>query len=382
LDRLGTLSTADYSITLPGAQLNALLTDSRTKILQRPQIRASDAQKATLRIGDRVPIATGSFQPGVGGTVVSPLVQTQFQYLDVGVNVDITPKVHANNEITLKVVVEVSAVTAEKNIGGITQPVIGQRKVEHDIRLREGEINVLGGILQTQSTKSVSGVPGLSQIPFLKYLFSNVSDSIAEDEVLIVMRPYTVRRPDLNALNLKALDVGTEGDVHLRTPSTIPEPGAAPETAPGPEAAPAQPRQPGGARLRFETPNLVQQPGETFQVALQIEGARDASSVPLEVFYDPGALKLVRISSGSFLGKDGQPVAVVERPDEPVGQAAVTLSRPPSAGGVSGDGTLAVLTFQAAQSGTTTLGILPSGTRDPSQQLLPAEGAQATVTIR
>src|SRR3990172_7428417 len=124
LNRLGTLSTSDFSITLPGATLNALLTDSQTKVLQRPEVRASDGQKATLRIGDRIPIATGSFQPGIGGVGVNPLVNTQFQYTDVGVNLDITPKVHASREITMKVRIEISAVTSRVNIGGIEQPVI------------------------------------------------------------------------------------------------------------------------------------------------------------------------------------------------------------------------------------------------------------------
>src|SRR4030067_830709 len=95
--------------------------------------------------------------------------------------------------------------TAEP-VPGVKQPVIGQRIIEHDIRLREGEMNILGGILQTGSSHSVSGIPGLSQIPILKYLFSNVSDSVAEDEVLIVLRPHTVRLPDITPLNLRAID--------------------------------------------------------------------------------------------------------------------------------------------------------------------------------
>ncbi|HWP85428.1 MAG TPA: type II and III secretion system protein [Terriglobia bacterium] len=260
LDRLG---ENDWSITLPGAQLNALLTDSHTRILQRPEVRASDGMRASLRIGDKVPIATGAYQPGVAGQAVSALVQTQFQYQDVGVNVDITPKVHQNQEITLKVRVEVSAVTqTAEPVPGVRQPVIGQRVIEHDIRLREGEMNILGGIFQSSSNNQVGGIPGLSQIPLLKYLFSNVSDSIAEDEVLIVLRPRTVRLPDITPQNLRAIDVGTEGDVRVReappepdsppaeTPAAPPaNPPAAPAAAPG-DAEPSAPRasRPAGRR--------------------------------------------------------------------------------------------------------------------------------------
>ena len=378
LNRLGTLSSADFSVTLPGAQLNALLNDGNTRILQRPEIRASDNQRATLRIGDRRPIATGSFQPGVGGTVVSPLVQTQFQYIDVGVNLDITPKVHNNEEITLAVRIEISAVTGEVNIGGITQPIIGQRIIEHNIRLREGEINVLGGIFQRQNVESVTGVPGLSQIPLLRYIFSNVSTNLAEDEVLIVLRPHALRRPDITALNLKALDIGTEGDVRLRSPRATPE---EPEAEPGP-AAPEGPGATPGATLRFPGGTPTPKAGEAFEVPIGIENAADAFSVSLQVAYDPRAMRLVRVAKGSFLGSDGQPVAVVERTEENSGTTAVTLSRPPGSGSVSGSGELAVLTFEALQTGPTALGIVPTGMLTPSRQDVSLQGTQAVLTIQ
>ena len=103
-------------------------------------------------------------------TSVNPLVNTQFTYLDVGVNVDITPRVHPNHEVSMKVSIEVSQVTGTSNIGGIDQPMIGQRKIEHDIRLREGEVNILGGLFERIDSKTVNGWPGFAQIPFIKYL--------------------------------------------------------------------------------------------------------------------------------------------------------------------------------------------------------------------
>ncbi|MBI3896279.1 MAG: type II and III secretion system protein [Acidobacteria bacterium] len=376
---VGDLSANNISVTLPSIQLNALLSDSHTRILQRPEIRASDGQKATLRIGDRIPIATGSFQPGVGGAVVSPLVQTQFQYTDVGVNLDITPKVHADSEITLKVRVEISAVTQQVDIGGIKQPIIGQRVIEHDIRLREGEINILGGIFQQQKVESVSGIPGLAQIPLLRYLFSNVSDTIAEDEVLIVLQPHVVRRLDITALNRMTLDVGTENVVRLRTAQPSSE-----ETPSGPPGGPSNPAPlPGpGARLRLSTPASLPQAGETFELPLEVENAQGMLSAALEVAYDPRVLRLVRVASGDFLGQGNQPVAVVERIEESSGKTSVSFSRPPNSGGVSGGGTLAVITFQANQPGTTPLKISPANDGSPSSQRLSVESAQTTITVR
>src|SRR6202035_4476532 len=153
------LNGLDYAVTLPSFTANALLTDSTTRILQNPEVRSVDGQPAKLRIGDKVPIATGSFQAGVGvggaaGTgFVNPLVNTQFQYQDVGVNIDLTPRIHPNHEISLKLSVEVSSVTGQSTIGGIQQPIISQRKLEHEIRLKEGEANVLGGLITRTDTK-------------------------------------------------------------------------------------------------------------------------------------------------------------------------------------------------------------------------------------
>ncbi len=409
LNRLDNLSSGDWSIVLPGAQLNALLSDSTTKILQRPAIRASDGLQATLRIGDRVPIATGSFGGGVAGTTVSPLVQTQFQYIDVGVNLDITPKVHQNREISLKVRVEISAVTQQVEIGGITQPIIGQRIIEHDIRLREGEANVLGGILQRQTGQTVGGIPGLSQIPILKYLFSNVNNTIAEDEVLIILRPHTVRRLDITPANLRAVDVGTEGNVRLRTPRAMPPeddstltplpvipPDNDPESGPGraPESLPGAPPPPGVdaaaiesapldyARLRLPGDMVSFEAGETFDVPVSLLGAEDVVTLSVQAVFDPLMLRLVKASNAGLLGSDGLPVAVVQQGAEEPGQVTLTLTRPPGSKGISGDGAVVNLTFEAVQTGQTSLTVIPLKVGSSQGELLATQGSHAEVLIR
>src|ERR1700731_2330118 len=209
LNSLANLNATDFQVTIPQATATALLSDSTTKIVQNPQIRALDGQKATLKIGDRVPVATGSFQPGIGGVGINPLVNTQFQYLDVGVNIDITPRVHAGREVSLKLSLDVSAVTSHVSIGGIDQPVIGQRKIEHEIRLKDGEVNLLGGMLEDTQTKSLSGIPGLSSIPILKYLFSQSTADHAENEIVFVLIPHIIRGPDVSHMGADMLDVGT-----------------------------------------------------------------------------------------------------------------------------------------------------------------------------
>src|SRR5271165_6553 len=189
---------------------------SDTKMLQNPQVRALDNQKATLKIGERLPVATGSFQPGIGGVGINPLVNTQFQYIDVGVNIDVTPHVHADREITLKISMEVSSEIGQASIGGISQPIIGQKKIEHEIRLRDGESSLIGGIMDDSQTRSLAGIPGLAQIPILRYLFGQTTQDHSEDETVFVITPHIIRGTSLSELNQRAIDIGTANAIELR----------------------------------------------------------------------------------------------------------------------------------------------------------------------
>ncbi len=212
------LNGNSYAVTVPSITANAILTDTFTKIIQNPEIRSIDGQPAKLRVGDKIPVATGSFQAGVGvgATGVNPLVNTQFQYLEVGVNVDITPRVHPNHEVSLKVIIEVSSQTGVSTIGGIQQPIISQRKIEQDIRLKEGEVNVLGGLFEKTDTRTLNGWPGLAKIPLMRYLFSDDKIDHQENEVLIVMTPRIVRIPEWTKGNLRPLYSGSESNVQVR----------------------------------------------------------------------------------------------------------------------------------------------------------------------
>lgn len=400
LNRLGNLNATDFTVTISPATATALLSDTDTKLIQNPQIRALDGQKASLKIGDRVPVATGSFQPGIGGVGINPLVNTQFQYLDVGVNIDITPHVHSGREVTLKIAMDISAVTSTTNIGGINQPVIGQRKIEHEIRLKEGEVNLLGGILEDQQTKSLSGIPGLANIPILKYLFSQTNTEHRENEIVFALIPHIVRAHEVSKLNQEVLDVGTANAIELRRLN--PAGGGAPQTSPAtpaptspqsspqapPVAPPASAVPPGsqppsaGASFTFDPPTVTPAKGSTFTANIMLSGGQNVYSVPVQLNYDPNLLQMVNVSNGGFLSQDGQAVALVHRDDPSTGTVQITATRPPGSGGVSGQGAVVTLTFMAKASGQTTLTITKGGARDPAMQAIPVNGAQANVTIQ
>jgi general secretion pathway protein D len=401
LNNLAKLSTHDFAVTLPGALLQAVMQDNTTRILQSPQVRAASGQKATLRIGDRVPIASGGMQPmgvGVGTTGYAGGLYTQVQYIDVGVNVDITPTVHGDKEVTLKAALEISSVTSYVNVGGISQPVIGQRKVEHEIRIREGEISLLGGLMQDQDTKSVAGVPGLMNIPGLKHLFQSSSVTRNKTELLIALIPHIVRTPGITDLNLRSVSVGNDTVTKLSyTPRQEPVAAApeapkplAPAPAPAPAAQPARPpQQPAPAAQPDSVTRLLLRPaiaqtqaGGTIAIQLEIENANDLFSAPFHLKYDPQVLRLTEVKPGSLLSSDGQKAIFTRNILNDTGDATVNLNRMPDAGGISGSGVLASFTFQAIAPGTSMVTFSELTARN--SKLLPIQAAipQASVLIK
>lgn len=434
LNQLRRITSSDYSITLPNAAATALLTDSQTRVLEDPQIRVVDGQDAKLRIGDRVPIATGSFQAGVGvgGGGVSPLVNTQFQYLDVGVIVDVTPRIHAEDrEVSLKLSVEVSSVTGSLSIGGISQPVISTRKIEHDVRLEDGEVNILGGLIERTNTKSTSGWPGASQIPFLRYFIAGNNTDSEEQEVLIVVIPHIVRTPNITAENLRSLATGTDTNPGVRFESVVMSPpvpaaseAAAPPASPAPgaltpadlalqteakrsrfrpaspaptapvdAAPPASPPpaaptaaapapQADRARLRFEPATVSVKPDETTIIGVVVEGAQDLYSIPVVLQYDPKVVSVEDVRQGGFLSGGTQPITIVQRLQKERGQAVVSATRMPNTPGVSGNGTIFGVVVRGVAAGTSTLSILQVDARDSQQRPLQLATSEATVKVQ
>jgi general secretion pathway protein D len=293
--------------------------------------------------------------------------------------------VHSNGEVSLKIAMDISAVDSYSNIGGISQPVIGQRKIEHEVRLREGEANLLGGMLEDSDTRTLSGIPGLSQIPILKYLFGQSTTDRMQTETVFVLIPHIVRGQFITDLNQRGIDVGTANSIELRhMPRAIPE-----TTTPGPSAsaAPSQP-MPGqvptanGANFVFDPASISQPVGSTFAVNVDIAGVQNAYSVPLQVNYDPKLLQVVNVSNGTFLSQDGQIVTIVKRDDDTTGTLQITASRPPGSTGVSGRGTVAILTFKAKAPGQATLQISKGGARDPGMQALAVAGTVAQIMVQ
>jgi general secretion pathway protein D len=419
LNTLKHLNSNDYQVTLPSFTANAVLTDTFTKIIQNPEIRSVDGQPAKLKIGDRIPVATGSFQAGVGvgagATGINPLVNTQFTYLDVGVNVDVTPRVHPNHDVSLKLVIEVSSQTGTATIGGIQQPIISQRKIEQDIRLREGEVSILGGLFERTDSRQLNGWPGLAKIPMLRYLFSSDNIDHEEDEVLIVLIPRIVRFPELTKANLKPLATGTESFVQVRREADVrapqqppPATPAAPQQPPGqqpqggipaPNApatagsnanAPANAMQPGQTpKIRFEPQTVSLKAGETKTIGIIVDNVTDLYSIPLLLQYNPAVVSVedVQHAAGEsghagFLSGGTQEIAIVSRVDKEHGQAIISATRQPNTPGVSGSGTLMGIVVKGLAAGTSNLSIVQVNAKDSQQRPIPLVTSEATVQVQ
>ena len=405
LNNLHKLGTADWSATLPGATANAILTDNKTRIIQDPEVRITDGEKAKLTIGEKVPIATGSFQAGVGvgvgggAGVVNPLVNTQFTYQDVGVTVEVQPRVHPDNEVSMKLTVDISSIANFQNIGGIQQPVIAQNKVEHEIRLKDGQVSVLGGLITRTETMNVNGIPGLAQVPLFRYLFSDNSNSIQDQEVLIVLTPHIVRFPSITAEDLRSLDTGSDQNVRvyreqdeaLAAPATKPQEGATPQ----PQQPQPQPMPPSGAantgaapagapaaQLQFDPANVTLKRGDTMTLGLKVTNINDLYSIPLLIHYNPAVVQVEEIRNGGFLSANAQDIAIVQRIDSERGEAVVSATRQPNTPGVSGTGTLLGLVVRAVGPGTSPIQILQVNARDSQQRTIPLVSGEATVQVQ
>ena len=405
LNQLRRLSGKDIVFTLPSATATAILSDTNTKIIQNPEVRSIDGQTAKLKIGDRIPVATGSFSSGLGlaaGTAggISPLVNTQFTYLDVGVNIDLTPRVHPNRDVSLKLKVEVSAHTNDVNIGGITQPVISQRVIEHDIRLKEGEVSILAGLIQRTESKSLNGWPGLAKLPLLHYLFSEEKKDVQEDEVLIVLTPRIVRIPEWTRANLRPLYSGSEANVQVKRESELHAPAQQP-AQPKPSEPPAQqppmnqnagPGTPApapnatapaaAAKIRFEPQSLSLKAGQTATIGVVVENVMDLFSIPMLLQYNPAVISVEEVRHGGFLSGGTQEIAIVHQPFKDKGQSIISATRGPNTPGVSGSGTLIGIVIKGLAVGSSNLSIVQVNAKDSRQNSVPLITSEATVQVQ
>ncbi len=382
------INSGSFNIVIPDSVARFLARSSNTRLVQNPSVRATDGKLAQIRIGSRVPVASGSFQPAFVGATGTPVVQ--FQYIDVGVNLDITPRVLLSGEVSMTVIVQVQATAGNSIIGGVSLPVFTNRSIQHEIRLQEGETNILGGLITETETTAMSGIPGLSSIPILKHLFSTETSQRDQTEIIIMLTPHILRMPDITDRNLNGILVGTEVDTRLMgisgslgsrdvAPEPEPEP-PAPEPAnpegevPGPEPLPTS------DAVSFDPSPLILEAGVPTDVELRINVA-SITGADLVLEFDPELLELGNVLDGGFLSRDGTGVAVIQNIDTEFGIALVSLERPERAAPISGDGSVVRLTLTALRSGESVLRVSEFTVRAGGNQTRIGKVAEVQVTV-
>jgi len=311
----------------------------------------------------------------------------------VGVNVDVTPRIHQDREISMKVNVVVSSVTGHTNIGGIDQPIISQRSIEHDIRLKDGEVNVLGGLIEQTDTNTVNGIPGLANIPLFGHFFAGTTIDHEKDEILIVLIPHIVRLPSISAENLRSIASGTDtnAEVRLEQAVLLPEP-LKPQAAPAPQAtpAPAAAVAPAAANssaaqnptLRFEPGTAALKIGETTTIGVTVQNVQDLYSIPMLLQFNPAVISIEDVRQGGFLSGGTQEVAIVERVDKERGQAIISATRMPNTPGVSGSGTLVGIVVKGLAPGSSQLSIVQVNAKDSQQRPIQVVTGEASVRVQ
>jgi general secretion pathway protein D len=256
LRNLRNLTQSDILLTnLPSLYYRLLKQDTSTRTLANPQLRTSEGIPAQARFGERVPVPVTVFSPiATGGVNQQPI--TSFNYENIGVNIDITPRMHHDDEVSLALKIAVSSISGS-GFGGL--PTFGNREINTVIRLKDGETNLLAGLIRDNERDVLRGVPGLSDLPIVGRLFAQNQRETQETDIVLTLTPRVIRVLDLSEEDLRPFRVGDTANVPIALPVPVPLPAPAPAEQPA-APAPPQPPPPGGGVAPILPPPPQQPP--------------------------------------------------------------------------------------------------------------------------
>ncbi len=268
------INTADFYLSIPTAVVRFLETDSRTKQLAKPQLRAAEGQEVTLNLGDEIPVVSTVFGAAAAGGFAS-IPQSSFTYRPVGINIAMTPRVTYEGEVQLDLSIESSNLGPNISVAGQDIPSFGSRKVHTRLRLREGESNLLAGLLKDDQRKILAGFPGLIRVPGLRSLFGSTTDRIDQSDIVMLITPHIVRTHELTVEDLAPIYIGTQQNVGLGGPPPLIQPPAA-EEQPAAAAPATTPQSP----ITSPVPTFLPPPPGTPPPATGVTPPAGAQPVP------------------------------------------------------------------------------------------------------
>lgn len=311
LSDLQFVNQSNWFLTLPSFTYNFIKQNTDAQLLAKPQLRISEGEKANLVIGDKVPIPLTTFNTQNAGNSGGIIPITSFQYQDVGIKIELEPRVHHNQEVTLKMKIEVSNLNGNvAGSNGESQPIIGTRMIDSVIRLKDGETNFLAGLLRTDESTSDRGIPGLSEIPLLGRLFSDKHHEGARTDVILTMTPHIVRNAEITEEDLLPIWVGTEQNITFRGGSPRVE-----SDVEGPfdnsEGTPEEIQD--AIRRRLQRLPRGLRPGENGQPTVESPGA----PVPPNPQQPPGGVNLVPVAPPGSIFQPSTPTPAPGTPQPP-----------------------------------------------------------------
>jgi type II secretory pathway component GspD/PulD (secretin) len=385
------INTADFWAAVPSAAVRFLESDSETRLLAKTQLRGAEGQKMTLNLGEEVPVPSTTFTPvAQGGAAFNPL--TSFTYRNVGVNVEVTPRVTYEGDISVELLVENGSLGEGLVVAGQSLPSFNTRKVVTKLRLRDGEANLLAGLLQEDERRSLRGFPTLLRLPVIKQLLSSNDNTIGQTDIVMLMTPRLVRTHELTQQDVNPIFVGTQQNLGLQGPPPViiqevqvPAPAAAAAGAPAPAAAqpqapaapaaanppaPAANAAPGGGQVVVSPPSTeLRIGGGPYTVPISVTGVSRLSSMSMTITYNPAVLRVRTVQEGSFMRSGGVQAAFTNRADATAGRVDIAIVRPGDTTGVAGTGLLAALVLDAIGAGPANLQITGTGTAPGGQPI-------------
>jgi type II secretory pathway component HofQ len=366
-------SPADFYLTSPTALVRLLESNSTTRVLAKPSMLGRDGEQMTLALGDLIPIPTTSFSSaGAGG--IPNIPTTQVSYQAVGVNLVFTPHVTYQDDVVLDTMkLEKSGLGQNIDVGGQSFPTIVSRSAQGSLLLRDGESNLIAGLLRDDDRRTIKSLPGLTNLPILRSIFGNSDRDIEQTDIVMIITPHIVRGHDLTPEDLQPVYVGTGQNFGGGTPGlpALESPGGSGSAAtPGGADTTAAPS--GAVRITVTPPNLsmdgaLAAGSGPHTMPISISGAADIATLSLTITYNPAVIRTPTVTQGSFMMQGGVVPTFVPRVDAAAGRIDIVLSRPPGQAGASQAGLLAAISFTAGQAGTTDIGLSGVATSSSGQ---------------
>jgi len=365
---------ANYQVTVPSAIVQFLGSDSDTKIVAQPRIRGLGGEKMEYIVGQKVPIVNSQFAAiAAGGLQTQPIVN--YTLTDIGITIKMTPRIHLEGEVTLEIELTISSIAGE-GIAGI--PIIANREIKNTVRLKDGETNLLAGLLRDEERLVKGGIVGLKDLPILGSLFSASQKTIEQTDVILTITPHIIRSIQITDEDTKPLWVdpdnlsgvtGTGGALRdsRREAAVAEEPPAQPEDAEGSVVylSPAS----------FEAPR-----DREFRMNIELSSDKEIGNASLVLTFDPQILKLKDVLEGGGLRQLGDKVPFLKNISG--GTCTIGFSSPPGGRGFKGRGVLAVLVFTSVNPGETSLGFTSATAGTPMGQAIVLQTGEASVSIR